>query len=374
MAGIYVHIPFCKSRCIYCDFFSTTDLAYADRYIRAVAAEARLRRGELGDEPVRTLYWGGGTPSQLSLNRLTALRASLAEVFSLADVQEFTVEVNPDDVTAELAATLRQMGVNRVSMGVQSFVDAELRFMQRRHDAEGARRAVSLLRQAGIANISIDLIYGIPGQTMASWQYSLREALALHPQHISAYSLTYEVRTHLWHMREKGEITELPEELCVEMFRTLIATLRAANYEHYEISNFALPNFYSRHNSAYWDGTPYLGLGAAAHSFDGNVRRANPTSLRRYFDAVEAGHTAFTEERVNRWEKYDEYVMLGLRTARGVDADRIRRDFGQEAYDHFAHGAKPHLADGLLRRDGARYTLTADGIMLADAVIRDLFY
>ena len=376
MAGVYVHIPFCASRCSYCDFYSTLSLEQAAQpYIEALLAEARMRRCEIGGESVKTLYLGGGTPSQLPLSLLTRLVRGLDEIIDLKDVEEFTVEANPDDVTAEWCVALPVLGVNRVSMGVQSFEDDILRFIGRRHTALQAVRAVENLRQAGIDNISIDLIYGLPGQTLDSWRATVEQALALQPQHISAYGLTYEEGTRLWLQRERGELLEVPEETCLEMYRILIDMLQAAGYEHYEISNFALPGCHSRHNSSYWDDTPYLGLGAAAHSYDGMVRRYNPNQLQQYIDSIMTGKTAFEQEEMACWERYDERVMLGLRTSRGMDADRLRQDFGDKAWNHFTREATKHLAAGRLRvTDNNRYILTRDGIMLSDTVIRDLMW
>ena len=376
MAGIYVHIPFCASRCSYCDFFSTLSLADAgEPYVEAVVAEARLRRGELADETAKTLYLGGGTPSQLPMPLLACLINGLRNVFDLTALEEFTVEANPDDVSPEWCAAVAALGVNRVSMGVQSFEDDILRFIGRRHTAKQAMVAVGNLRAAGIGNISIDLIFGLPGQTPDSWTASVRQALDLRPQHISAYGLTYEEGTRLWHQRERGEVIEVPEEQCLEMYRILVDELQAAGYEHYEISNFALPGHHSRHNSCYWDDTPYLGLGAAAHSYDGKVRKWNPHDLQQYIDSVMAGKTVCDLEEVSLWERYDERVMLGLRTARGVDAERLRVDFGDEVWRHFIREAQRHieLGDLHMTEDG-RYVLTRDGIMLSDSVIRDLMW
>ena len=376
MAGIYVHIPFCASRCSYCDFFSTLSLAHAgEPYVEAVIAEAKLRHGELAGEAVKTLYLGGGTPSQLPLQLLERLVAGLRGTIDLSGVEEFTVEANPDDVTPEWCAAVAALGVNRVSMGVQSFEDDILRFIGRRHTALQAAQAVFNLRSAGINNISIDLIYGLPGQTLDSWTASVKQALDLRPQHISAYGLTYEEGTRLWHQRERGEVNEVPEEQCLEMYRILVDELQAAGYEHYEISNFALPGYHSRHNSSYWDDTPYLGLGAAAHSYDGKVRRWNPHDLQQYIDSVMAGKTACDLEEMSLWERYDERVMLGLRTAHGVDAERLRVDFGDEAWRHFIREAQRHIELGNLHMtEDGRYVLTRDGIMLSDSVIRDLMW
>lgn len=376
MAGIYVHIPFCASRCSYCDFYSTLSLdAVGETYVKAVLVEAGLRRDEQRGEPVKTLYLGGGTPSQLPLPLLSTLMSGLNEVFDLGGVEECTVEANPDDVTPRWCAALRRLGGNRVSMGVQSFEDVILRLIGRRHTARQAIEAVSCLKDAGITNISIDLIFGLPGQTLASWTESVHQAIDLHPQHISAYGLTYEEGTRLWWQRERREVTEVPEEQCLEMYRIMVDMLKAAGYEHYEISNFALPGYYSRHNSSYWDGTPYLGLGAAAHSYDGEVRRYNPCDLKKYIGCISAGSPAYEQEQLEWWQRYDERVMLGLRTARGVDIARLREDFGEAAWKHFTSEAQRHIATGhLCLTADDRYVLTADGIMLSDSIIRDLMW
>lgn len=376
MAGVYVHIPFCASRCSYCDFYSTLQqAAMGERYVDAVLAEARLRRDELRGEPVKTIYFGGGTPSQLPSALFSRLVDGLREVFDFSAVEEFTVEANPDDVSVEWCAALPSSGVNRVSMGVQSFEDDILRLIGRRHTAQQAIEAVSRLRETGINNISIDLIYGLPGQTLESWTASVQQAIALKPEHVSAYGLTYEEGTKLWRQRERGEVVEVPEEQCLEMYRILVDMLQAAGYEHYEISNFSLPSYHSRHNSSYWDDTPYLGLGAAAHSYDGKVRRSNPHDLNGYINKVLAGELAYEQEELTWQDRYDERVMLGLRTSHGVDTNRLRQDFGGEAWRHFVNEAQRHIEAGNLRvGEGDRYMLTRDGIMLSDSVMRDLMW
>ena len=376
MAGVYIHIPFCASRCSYCDFFSTLQLAdMGGPYVEALIAEARLRKGELHGESVRQLYMGGGTPSQLPLPLLLRLVDGLRGALDLSGVEEFTVEANPDDVTPDWCRAVAALGVNRVSMGVQSFEDSILRLIGRRHTSRQAMDVVAHLREAGINNISIDLIFGLPGQTVSSWTASVEQAIALAPQHISAYGLTYEEGTRLWRQRELGEVVEVPEEQCLEMYRILVDDLQAAGYEHYEISNFALPGYHSRHNSSYWNDTPYLGLGAAAHSYDGKVRKWNPHDLHQYIDKVMADELPCEFEELSRSERYDERVMLGLRTARGVDAERLRDDFGDEAWRYFTREAARHLEAGNLRQaEDGRYVLTRDGIMLSDSIIRDLLW
>lgn len=376
MAGVYVHIPFCASRCSYCDFFSTLRLDEVGHdYVEALIAEARLRKAELNGKPVKTLYMGGGTPSQLPLPLLARLIDGLKATLDLNAVQEFTLEANPDDVTPEWCVAVRALGVNRVSMGVQSFQDAVLRLVGRRHTARQAIDAVASLRHAGIDNISIDLIYGLPGQTLETWAESVRQAVDLRPQHISAYGLTYEPGTRLWQQRECGEVVEASEDQYLDMYRVLVGLLQVAGYEHYEISNFALPGYRSRHNSSYWNETPYLGLGAAAHSYDGTMRRSNPADLCGYIRRITSGQPACQVEDLAWWERYDERVMLGLRTADGVDAHRLRSDFGDKAWAHFVSEARRHIdAGNMICTDDGRYILTSDGIVLSDSVMRDLMW
>lgn len=374
MAGIYVHIPLCKTRCSYCDFYSTVRTELADRYVDALVREAALRIGELDGEPVTTLYVGGGTPSQLSEEQMARLVLGLCEFVDLRQVREFTIEVNPDDVTRSYVASLVRLGVNRVSMGVQSFVDDELRAVGRRHTALQALEAVAAIREAGIGNVSIDLIYGLPGQTLDSWRYSVRRAVELRPEHLSAYALSYEPGTRLWTQRERGEVREVTEEASVAMYGYLCEALREAGYEHYEISNFALPHCRSRHNSSYWNETPYLGLGASAHSYDGTVRRYNVADLRRYVETVEGGCTCYETESMTWQERYDEMVMVRLRTAEGLDLRQVEARFGTNAIDHLMREAMPHVDRGTLKKSGSHLSMTADGVMVSDAIIRDLMW
>lgn len=371
MAGVYVHIPFCKSRCTYCDFYSTVGSPLMERYVAALVAEARLRWHELGDERVNTIYVGGGTPSQLPVEMMRQLTDALRRLASVA-IAEFTVEVNPDDVNERYIALLADMGVNRISMGIQSFDNRLLKLIGRRHTAQQAVDAVHAIREAGIDNLSIDLMFGLPGQTLDSWRQSLNQALALRPEHLSAYALSYEPGTPLWRQRERGDVCEVDEDTSVEMYTCLLTTMREAGYEHYEISNFALPGRRSRHNSAYWNATPYLGLGAAAHSFDGSVRSFNPADMSAYISAIEQGRSPAERESLEPWERYDEQVMLALRTCEGIDMATIERNFGQTAVNHLISAAQPHLTAGRLRRQNEHLILTDTGIMTSDAIIRDL--
>ena len=374
MAGIYIHIPFCEKRCFYCDFYSTTDKTLTDSYIDAVVKELSLRIGEISGEDVITIYIGGGTPSQLSIHQLNCLVSGLKSIINFNTIAEFTIEVNPDDVYFEYMKECRSLGINRVSMGIQSFVDSELVEINRRHNASQAMEAVSVIRQAGFRNISIDLIYGLPLQTQETWLYSLEEAIKLDVPHISCYNLSYEEGTVLYKRKEKGEIVECSEDDCVKMYETLVAKLIEAGYVHYEISNFAKPGQYSRHNSNYWNLTPYIGLGASAHSFDGTVRRYNPMSIKEYIKGVNSKGFAYAEESETIWERYNEYVMINLRTMWGIKTEQIRLMFGKELYTHFKSEYRRFVDSGEMRIVDGAITITEKGIMLSDYIIRNLMY
>ncbi len=345
-----------------------------EQYMHSMLAEAQLRREEISGEYITTLYMGGGTPSVLPINLLTTLISGLSDVFDLSDLQEFTIEVNPDDVSVDYVEQLRRLGVNRVSMGVQSFNDSELRAINRRHSALQAINAVQAIKDAGITNVSIDLIYGLPGQTLDSWQSSVEQAITLNVQHLSAYCLSYERGTRLWVMREQGKVQEVSDEDCIAMHDLLVDMLKNADFEHYEISNFARPGYRSRHNSSYWNFSPYLGLGAAAHSFDGATRRYNPSSIKEYINKLSINTPAFIEEHLEWWERYDEEVMVRLRTCDGLDTSLIAKRYGNTPYNHLLNQAQRFIDKGLLRLNGDTLILTHSGVMVSDNIIRNLMW
>ena len=373
MAGIYIHIPYCKSKCTYCDFYSTPQVETMEQYVHSLLCEAKLRQEEIPHQ-FNTLYLGGGTPSVMPLELMSQLINGLKSTFNLSHVEEFTIEVNPDDVTQEYIAALMQLGVNRVSMGVQSFNDGELRAINRRHTAQQAIDAVSAINDVGISNISIDLIYGLPGQSLESWRHNVEQAIDLDVQHISAYCLSYEHGTHLWVMREKGKVQEASDELCIAMHNQLVWMLKQTGFEHYEISNFALPGYRSLHNSNYWNYTPYLGLGAAAHSFNGTTRRYNPSSIKKYINALNNNRTAYTEEHPYWFERLDEEVMLRLRTSDGLDLDIIASRYGDQAANAIFCKSQQFINQGLLKLNNNTLTLTPQGVMMSDNIIRELMW
>lgn len=374
MPMLYIHVPFCESRCIYCDFYSTTCRSEEDRYISAAIREMQARAGELKDAPLRTVYIGGGTPSVLKPQSLQHIFAAIEKTFDISACSEITLEVNPDDITPAYIKELRKTPVTRISMGVQSLDDGILKFLRRRHDASGAEKAYTMLRQAGYNNISIDLIYSIPGQSMETWNATLDKALAMRPEHISAYDLSYEDGTPLTRLLEQEMVEACGEDDTIAMYALLNKKLEAAGYARYEISNFAREGYHSRHNSGYWRGEPYLGIGASSHSFDGgNVRRANVADLQTYIAEIEAGRCAYRSETLTPGQQYDETIYIRLRTADGIDTEEIRRRFGDGCYRHMMKNARPYIERGVLVRDGTRLRLGESGIMLCDAVCRTLF-
>lgn len=363
MAGIYVHVPFCHSKCFYCDFYSLASTARVDAYADALAREWAARKGEFGGESVTTLYFGGGTPSILRPD----VFSRLAALFPLQKVDEFTIEVNPEDVSEAAAEAWLKAGVNRVSMGVQSLDDAELRAVGRRHTAAQALEAVRTLRRAGIGNISGDLIYGLPGQTVESWRESLRTLLGSGITHLSAYCLSFEQGTRLYRMREKGEVAEQDDEVIERMYGVLCDQARRAGMNHYEISNFARPGMESRHNSSYWTGAPYLGLGPGAHSLGADgVRRFVPSNLNRWLADPE---NAAERDEETATDRINDRILISLRTARGLDLSALETD----AAAHIAQAARPHVLSGNLVETGTHLVVPESRWLLCDSVIRDLF-
>lgn len=378
MAGIYVHIPFCARKCVYCDFYSVgARLADWPGLVSALLAEARVRvPGLAGREASSgagtTLYIGGGTPSLMPGPEFERLAAGMLRL--AGPVSEFTVEVNPDDVTPAAARVWRDAGVNRISMGVQSLVDAELRAIGRRHDARRAREAYDTLR-GEFGNVSLDLMFGLPGQTRESLRESVRGVVEMRPEHVSVYSLMYEERTALTRMRDSGRIEETPEEESAGMFADLSAALGEAGYEQYEISNYSLPGFRSRHNSAYWAGEPYVGLGPAAHSYDGHrTRRANAPDVKAYVAQwLHGGSDIGTVETLDDDELREEMIMTRLRTRDGIPLGEFRRRFGAEALSELEKASRRWTDARLLERHSDSLSLTREGIMVSDEIIVSLF-
>ncbi|MBO8440676.1 MAG: radical SAM family heme chaperone HemW [bacterium] len=371
MAGIYIHIPFCTQRCIYCDFLSGTNIGLKGRYIDALVREMGLRRGYLGDAQVRTVYFGGGTPSLLSHEDFSRIVEGLAAHWDLSAVEEWTVECNPEDITREYAEMLRSLPFNRVSIGIQSFDEGELKWLNRRHTAARGAEAVRCVQNAGFGNVSIDLMYALPMQTVESWRRTLDAALSLGVQHISAYSLMFEEGSKIAKLMEAGRIAPMDDDTAADMFSELCGRLGEAGYEQYEISNFARPGYESRHNSAYWDYTPYIGLGAGAYSFDGRRRSNNVAHTLRYCRAIEEGWPFSEEETLTRDEQYNEFVFTALRTRKGLNLALVGERFGTEARVYAEARASRFICGGQLERDGDVLRLTRNGVYVSDMVMSD---
>ncbi|MDD2327159.1 MAG: radical SAM family heme chaperone HemW [bacterium] len=371
MAGIYLHIPFCKSRCTYCDFYMGTNESHIDAFVEALSMEATLRRGETRD-PIGTIYFGGGTPSRLQRHHFERIFDTLYGHYLIEADAEITVEANPDDLTEEYVAMLASLPFNRLSIGIQSFDDKELHALSRRHTAREAIDAVKRCQQQGFHNISVDLIYGLPGQTIAVWQRNLALALALEIQHISSYHLIYEERTRMYRLLQSGRITPVPEETSTNMFAMLIDQLTVAGFIHYEISAFAKEGFFSRHNSSYWKDVPYIGLGPSAHSYDGTNRSWNVRSILRYNKGAKNGQFEREKEQLSPQERYNEFILTGLRTIWGIDLRELEKRFGKEFLDYCRRNAQPFLERGVIRQEGSKLTLTREGIFISDGIMSDL--
>lgn len=375
--GLYIHVAYCRKKCIYCDFFSAGDrIADWHRYTDALISELQNRKEEIAC-PLRTVYVGGGTPSLMPAEEF--LRLSVALKPYSGEVEEFTIEINPDDVSTEMLEVWKRGGVNRLSIGIQSFDDNLLASIGRRHDAMAARTAYRLARQH-FDNISIDLMFGLPGQTIEMWKKDVDEAICMRPEHISAYSLMYEPGTALTALRDNGRVVETPEETTEEMFRILIEKLKESGYDHYEISNFALPGFRSRHNSSYWHQIPYIGLGPSAHSYDGvRTRKANRADIRGYLDHWASMHqtdhktdTLYDIEYLSDEELIEEYIMTRMRTREGIELEDFQNRFGEDVYEKLVGKYKVLQNEGLLIADSKRLALNESAILISDRIIVEL--
>ena len=377
-SSVYVHVPFCASRCVYCGFYSTVGSGLETDYVSAMEQELSLRTDYLPKEyPIRTIYFGGGTPSQLSPTLLARMLRSINDQIVLprnhgSAVEELTIECNPDDVDMSLAISLRAMGVNRVSLGIQTFDEARLHFLHRRHTAHEAVEAISHLRSAGIDNISIDLMFGFPDETIEDWEHDIECALSLRPSHLSAYGLTYEDGTPLERLLREGRVNAIDEEVSRDMYDVLCTRLNDAGYEQYEISNFALPNRRSIHNSGYWSGVPYLGIGAAAHSYDGVSRQWNVSDLRQYIEQVGHGVVPMEREVLDEPTLWDDMIVTALRTCEGISLDHVRKVFGDEYLQFLLQTSQSYLEHGLLKIDDNHLHLTHEGIHVSDMIMSEL--
>lgn len=374
MAGIYLHIPFCKRRCIYCDFYSTTQGEKRETYIRTLCKELEQRQDYLQGETVETIYLGGGTPSQLEENDFKRIFDTIYRMYPIAESPEITLEANPDDLTPEYIGMLRSFPFNRLSMGIQTFNEVMLERLHRRHTARQAIEAFENCRKAGFQNISIDLMYGLPGETTESWENDLSQAVRLHPEHISAYHLIYEEGTALWKLREEHRVKEVDEDLSVDFFSRLMQRLKENGYQHYEISNFCLPDKYSRHNSSYWTGKKYLGCGPSAHSYNGTSRQWNIASLDNYIKGITEGSPVSEIEELDLYTRYNDFVITSIRTCWGMPLGQLKEKFGEKLYRYCLRMAQPHLQQGTLEITEETLKLTEKGIFISDGIMSDMLW
>ncbi|MDR3184044.1 MAG: radical SAM family heme chaperone HemW [Prevotellaceae bacterium] len=375
MKGIYIHIPFCKQLCAYCDFYSSISLKEKDAMLHALLHEMALRRDYFpasSQGPV-TLYFGGGTPSLLAPAELKLLLQTAQTVFNVEELSEVTLEANPDDLSPAYLEALLSLGINRLSIGIQSFSITHLQWMNRRHTAAQAINSVKQAREAGFANLTIDLIYGFPSLRMEEWKQTLMQALTLDVPHISAYHLTIEPHTLFGKQAEKGLLQPLDDEESERQFLLLHHTLTQAGYVHYEVSNFARPGYEAQHNSAYWQQQPYIGIGPSAHSFNGVSRQWNKANNRQYTAALAQGLPFFESETLTPTMRYNEYILTGLRTATGVSPASIREHFGEQYAGYFSRHIEPYLQTGKLKRKDEKIYIPPQHFFVSDAIIESLF-
>lgn len=374
MAGIYIHIPFCKTRCSYCDFFTQTSLEMKGDFVAAVCKELNLRKDYLQNERIKTVYFGGGTPSQLSLSDFNAIFSVIDKEYGLSDVEEITLEANPDDLKDTYIRDLSQLPFNRISIGIQSFNNNELAFLDRRHSAEDAIKAVKYCQDFGFDNISIDLMYGLPNQTMKRWSANLEQAIALNIQHISAYHLIYEEGTKMYRLLTKGNIRSVDEDISLEMFDYMNKYLKSNGFVHYEISNFSKDLFLSKHNTSYWTGDKYLGVGPSAHSYNGVSRNWNVASMRKYIDGVKSGNLLIDNENLSIETHYNDFVLTRMRTMWGLNLEDVSRIFGLKFTHYILDNVQKYLKTEDVELNDDNLKLTEKGLFISDAIMSDLMY
>ncbi len=371
--GLYIHIPFCKQACHYCDFHFSTSVKKKGELVDMLCKELVLRKNELPDNVIETIYFGGGTPSLLSAEELKQIFDTIHSNFQVSDDAEITLEANPDDLSIKKLEVLKVSGINRLSIGVQSFFEEDLKLMNRAHNEKEALESIQMAKEY-FDNISIDLIYGIPGMTEERWRENLRIALDLNLPHFSCYALTVEPNTALKKFIEKGIIKPVDDEASKAHFGSLVETLLNAGFVHYEFSNFGKPGYFSRNNTAYWFGKPYLGIGPSGHSFDGNIRKWNISNNSLYIKALQKDTIPMQEEKLSEVDKYNEYVMTRLRTMWGVIPDEVEEKFGLKYKNYLMEQADPYLNKDLMILKKGNLHITAKGKFLGDGISSDLFF
>jgi len=372
MAGIYIHIPFCKKKCHYCNFFSTPSGKFRDALVPALLKEIELQKN-YPDEEISTIYFGGGTPSLLSGDEINRIIDCIYDNFKVANAPEITMEANPDDITQQKLKEIRATPVTRVSIGVQSFFAMDLKYLNRVHEEGQSEYAIKSLQDAGYSNLSIDLIYGMPSLGMAHWKENLQKALAFAVPHISAYALTVEPNTNLEVLIHKRKLAAVSEVETINQFKFLMSFLKDCGYIHYEISNFCLPGMESRHNAAYWNRTPYLGIGPSAHSFNRTSRQWNVSHLEKYISGLEQNRLVFETETLTTDQKYNEYIMTSLRISKGIDTEFVKNEYGGKFLDHLSQSLQKYKENGWLELLHNNICLTDEGKLFSDLISAELF-
>ena len=368
MAGIYIHIPFCKSKCAYCNFFSVVSEKQRADFIEALKREASDRKDYLDGEEVRTVYFGGGTPSTLKASEISKILDCLKKNYQIAAAAEITLEANPDTVSKESLLEFKSIGINRLSIGIQSFFDDDLQYLSRKHDSKHALQVLDWAKEVGFQEVTLDLIYGIPTLTDEKWRKNLELFFSTGFNHLSAYALTVEDRTALGQRINKGVAAPVDEDAVIRQYQILCEMTENQGFEHYEISNFARPGHYSKHNTIYWKGEKYLGLGPSAHSFDGVSRQWNVANVKDYCD-----NYSFEREELTLDDRYNEYVMTSLRTCWGCDLNYISDNFGEKYAERFKKLAKKHISNGKMFQKDEKFILTDNGMLFADGIAAELF-
>ena len=372
MSGIYIHIPFCKQACFYCDFHFSISLKKKDELISCLIKEIEIRKDELQNDIIETIYFGGGTPSVLSTKEIQLLIDAVYENHTVVENSEITLEANPDDLSEEKIIDLSKSPINRLSIGVQSFFEKDLKLMNRAHNHQEAKNCLTLATRY-FSNISVDLIYGIPDCTNQEWRENIQTALSFGIPHISSYALTVEEKTPLASFIKKGIIKNVDDELAQEQFHILIEELDKANFIHYETSNFGKEGFFSKNNSSYWLGKSYLGIGPSAHSFDGNQRSWNVRNNSKYIKSIQEKKLPIEREILSKRDRYNEYIMTGLRTIWGVSLDKIKTDFGSKYIEYLENQSKKYIKQDLLYLENQTLKTTKKGKFLSDGIASDLF-
>jgi len=372
MSGIYIHIPFCKQACHYCDFHFSTSLKKKDEMITALAKEIELRKSEFQGEVVETLYFGGGTPSILQISDLRFLIDEVFKHYEVVENPEITIEANPDDLTEQRIIDLSKTSINRLSIGIQSFFEDDLKLMNRAHNSAEAKECLALASQY-FDNISLDLIYGIPGMSNEKWLQNIETALSFKIPHISSYALTVEPKTALHTFIQKGIIPQPDDEVAQEHFQILVDKLTENNFIHYELSNFGKENYFSKNNSSYWLGKKYIGIGPSAHSYDGEKRGWNVSNNTLYIKSIQENKLPLETEILSKTDRYNEYIMTGLRTIWGISLDRIENEFGKSYLDYLNQQSAKYIEDHLLFVDENVLRTTKNGKFLSDGIASDLF-